>query len=338
MAAVSDDLLIRYDNTDGSATWPNIPAGTPWWASPAIVVRGPGGAGNVVVTDLSPADPSDATDPDYQAITVKVGNRGQLRPDVRVQLWVADFGVGMPWLGTLGGSGGVTLGPHQVPAGATVAAGTEVSFSTTWYPSSTAAGGTAARHVCLLANVYAPGDGAQVTTPPVQGFDILTNRHHAQHNTTLAPNADGTGEAGFQMMMGNAGEEGGAFVLEVVEDTAKRLTIADQRLVLASDWLAAAQEDLGKRFGILPPAERVRLRSEAGKGKRGLLTAKLDGGQQAPVSLHVEAAKSRKPFGIRRFTVTQRTPEGEVLDGARVLLATVPDDFVPTIFRSRGRA
>jgi hypothetical protein len=307
------ELYIRYSSTDNGER--DIPSGVAHYLSPALEIINGFDAGTAV-----------ANDPD-QAIRVRVGNRGgNTRTDVMVQVYACDFGTVNPWLQSLGGSAGTPGGPFTVVGNAKVQDGNEGIVDIGWSPAPSELGNATEKHVCLFANVHRPGDGAAQSDPPV--WHVTTNQHHAQRNIKLRAAA-----AGDSMLMGlhaaNIGDAAEVFQLAVRPLRTKRLAPFENRHLASARWLTAAKERLGGRLAPLPPV-RAQLEWEGGKGEE--LEVELEPGAQIPLTLAVRRA-SKQP-GLQRFEVVQRSARtGEVVGGALLIAAVVPDELVPKRLR-----
>jgi hypothetical protein len=310
------DLYIRHSATDHGER--DLPPGTVFWTSPAIRVLGSGLGDGAAVADQD------------QTVRVLVGNRNLTNAftDVQVQVYAAEWGAANPWLFSLGGAQGVPIGPQTVVAHARHDVATEGVFEVSWRPDSSELGGAAFKHVCLLANVWAAGEGAQQAAGVIFS-DIPTNQHHAQRNITLnAAAPDGAMAFGFHA--GNPFEGGDAFTLEVVEPKGRRLAPVETFHLAGADWLVAAQEKLGKPLELLPPLGDVRIETGGQEGSR--VELKLEGGEQLPAVLRTP--KGDDTPGVRRFMVVQRSARtGDVVGGAELLTAVVPPELIPEPLR-----
>jgi hypothetical protein len=311
------DLYIRHSATDHGER--DLAAGTVFWTSPAIRVLGSGLGDGAAVADQD------------QTVRVLVGNRNLTNAftDVEVQVYAAEWGAANPWLFSLGGTQGVPIGPQTVVAHARHDINNEGVFEVSWRPDSSELGGADHKHICLLANVWAGSEGAEQSAGVIFN-DILTNQHHAQRNITLNAAAPGNAMA-FGFNAGNPGEEGAAFVLEIVELTDRRLNPIEAFHLAGAEWLVEAQEKLEKPLELLPPLGDVRI--EAGDQSGSRVKLKLEAGEQIPVTLHGSKGESRRP-GLRRFMVVQRfAGSDDVVGGAELLTAVVPPELIPKPLR-----
>jgi hypothetical protein len=306
----SGELYIRYSATDHGER--DIPAGTEYWLSPAIEIIGSG---------LGPGTARAGID---QTVRVYVGNQGaNAHTDVNVQVYCTDWGTSGGWLQSLGGPAGREVGPLTVVGNAKWDTNSEGVFDVNWHPVSSELGGAMTKHVCLFANVYRPGDGAAQSNPPV--FAVPTNQHHAQRNVTLAAAIMG-GNIRFVLQATNLVEEGGVFLLEVAE-TPGRLDRIDARQLAGTDWLGEAQGAVGGKLPLHKRAGDLRLEAEGQKGRR--LKLELEPGKQVPVVLGATPARPQEP-GLHRFSIVQRSARtGEIVAGARLLVAALPEKLIP---------
>jgi hypothetical protein len=308
---VPGDLYIRYSATDHGER--DIPAGTDYYLSPALEIIGSGLGLGVARADID------------QTVRVYVGNKGaNAHTDVNVQVYCTDWGTSSGWMQTLGGSAGREVGPLTVVGSAKWETSSEGVFDVNWHPVAAELDGGKAKHVCLFANVYRPDDGAVQPDPP-NFSDIRTNQHHAQRNITLAPMIMGS-KIRFVLHATTLVEEGGVFLLEVAE-TPGRLDRVDARQLAGTDWLTEAQDAVGGKLPLHKRAADVRLEAEGQEGRR--LKLELEPGKQVPVVLGATPASPNEP-GLHRFSIVQRSAEtGDVVAGARLLVATLPEKLIP---------
>jgi hypothetical protein len=308
------ELYIRYSDTDNGDR--DIPAGSTYWLSPAVEIINGFDAGTAV-----------AEDPD-QAVRVRVGNRGgNTRTDVTVQVYATDWGTTNPWLQTLGGGAGTPGGPFTVVGNAKVQNGNEGIIDIGWTPAPAELGGADEKHVCLFANVHRPGDGAPQSNPPA--FAVPTNQHHAQRNIKLTA-APTLASMAFGLHAANLGDDTEVFLLEVRPVKRGRLAPFENRHLRSARWLGAVQERVGERLAAQPPAKRPLLEFDGRKGEE--LKVELEAGQQIPVT--VRAGKAPRDPGLHRFDIVQRSARtGDVVGGARLIVAVLPKQLVPKRLR-----
>jgi hypothetical protein len=306
----SGELYIRYSATDHGER--DIPAGTEYYLSPAIEILGSG---------LGPGTARADTD---QTVRVYVGNQGaNAHTDVNVQVYCTDWGTSSGWMQSLGGPAGREVGPLTVVGNAKWETNSEGVFDVNWHPVAAELNGALTKHVCLFANVYRPGDGGAQSNPPV--FSVPTNQHHAQRNITLAAAILGS-KIHFVLQATSMVEEGGVFLLEVAE-TPGRLDPIDARQLAGTDWFREAQGAIEGGLPLHKRAADVRLEAEGQTGRR--LKLELEPGKQVPVVLGATPARPKEP-GLHRFSIVQRSARtGEVVAGARLLVATAPEKLIP---------
>jgi hypothetical protein len=310
----SGELYIRYSATDHGER--DIPSNQQWWLSPAIELIGSGLGAGFVLADVD------------QLVRVYVGNQGSnAHTDVTVQVYAADWGTMNPYLLSLGGSAGRSGGPFTVVGDAKWETSSEGMVDIGWHPSVSDLGGAKQKHVCLLANVYRPGDGAAQSDPPV--FNIPTNQHHAQHNMTLVATAADAGAMGMSFHAANLTGKAGAFLLEVTETGGPRLDALDRRQLASAEWVAKAQAKLGEPLQLRKKAGGLTLEVKGQKTKGPRVELKLEAGQQVPVLLRAKPSVPKKP-GLHRFTIVQREAKsGRIVGGARLLVAILPKRLIP---------
>jgi hypothetical protein len=308
----SGELYIRYSATDHGER--DIPPGTQYWLSPAIEIDGSGLGSTVIAAGKN------------QTVKVHVGNQGSnSHDDVNVQVYATNWGTVNPWLQSLGGPVGTPAGPFTVLGSAQGEAIVEIG----WHPSTTELDGQTEKHVCLFANVYRTGDGAPQSNPPDFG-DIVTNQHHAQCNMTLKAVPLGS-HIGSIVHAGNILGEREEFLLEVRETAGTRLDALDKRHLAAAPWLERAQKKVGTTLPLHTKAGALglELKGKPVKAPRPELRLTLDPGQQVPLVLTAKPSNPKQP-GLHRFTILQRRAKtGELVGGARLLVAVLPKQLIP---------
>jgi hypothetical protein len=310
----SGELYIRYSATDHGER--DIPAGTQYWLSPAIEIIGSGMGAGTIVAGID------------QLVRVYVGNKSSnAHTDVTVQVFATNWGTMNPWLQSLGGPAGRDGGPFTVVGGAKWENASEGVIDIGWHPDPSELDGLPQKHVCVFANVQRPGDGAPQSNPP-DFSDIPTNQHHAQRNMTLVAAPLGGG-MGMMFHAANMGEAAEVFLLEVTETAGPRLDALDVRQLISADWMARAEKRLGKRPPLRKKAGDLRLEVKGSKEKGPRLKLELEAGQQVPVVLRAKPAVPKEP-GLHRFTIVQRRAKtGEIVGGARLLVAVLPKELIP---------
>ena len=307
----SGDLYIRYSATDHGER--DIPPGTEYYLSPAIEILGSGLGPGTARADID------------QTVRVYVGNKGaNAHTDVNVQVYCTDWGTSSGWMQSLGGPAGREVGPLTVVGNAKWDTNSEGVFDVNWHPVAAELNGAMTKHVCLFANVYRPDDGAAQTNPP-NFSDIPSNQHHAQRNITLAAAIMGN-KIRFVLWATSLVEEGGVFLLEVAE-TPGRLDRIDARQLAGTEWLSEAQGAIGGKLALHKRPADLRLEAEGQAGRR--LKLELEPGKMVPVVLGATPARSQEP-GLHRFSIVQRSAStGEIVAGARLLVAALPEKLIP---------
>ena len=314
------DLYIRATSGDTGAR--PLPPNTVYWESPSV---GLFETGSNIPLDA-------ATAGTQYDIRVRVANKSTNAFNATVQVFAAKWGAVNPFLQSVGGAGGVPIGPQLVPGGA--AGAEEVQFVTGWLPDASELGGATQLHLCLLANVFAPTDGAQLATGEIFS-DIPANGHHAQHNVALNAAPMMQRAMKFPFHAGNPGKRADAFVLELVDTGARRLSRTAAAQLQAQPWFARARKQLEAPLRFLGPTPGARL--VAGEREGTKLELELGGREEVPVVI-VADRLGREP-GIHSLSLVQRSLRtGRALGGATLLTALLPERLMPEPMRRAAAA
>jgi hypothetical protein len=178
-------------------------------------------------------------------------------------------------------------------------------------------------HLCLIANVYADGDGAEVLGGGT--FDVVNNPHHGQRNITLLAAARSEERSMEFQLMPDPG--GGETVVRIEQIDPAQVLGAGERWLLRShrkvvldrdrEQLVVVHKD--EHFPIEVSEDRVRGRISAGEfgelDRKGLVPAFRD-----PLVAKVEFATPKADIGaLQAFEIVQRNDQGEALGGLRFL-------------------
>ncbi|MBU2670222.1 hypothetical protein KOI35_42650 [Actinoplanes bogorensis] len=340
MPKVPGDLYIKYDAADlGTA---EIPAGAAFWASPSIWL-----------SDVDGNTLTRATTGKDTVINVQVDSvDADSRTGVKVQVWVSDFtqgGVG-PQTGLA--SGGGAAGRITTIQGIVSKASPGVAH-VTWQP-------TAADlinspnpdegHICVGANAFVentpPPDGARVTGGVL---NVIEDRHHGWKNITVVRSANKVGTF-ITFRMGDPGTENGEF--EVTAEDIGAFGPLEAETLLAQGFVdlvdgaevrpipAACLREPRERTRLaqggtlvltgmpettpLRPAERrAKFTLVTAEGRDQTLCMKAVPGAEVPVIFALEG--NGEPGEVHVIDVVQRTTDGLVLGGARVIAVNVPE-------------
>jgi hypothetical protein len=183
-------------------------------------------------------------------------------------------------------------------------------------------------HLCLIANVFADGDGGQL--PDGQPFDVTRDQHQGQRNITLLPTSLLAEEqvAEFELMAAPTGEETALAIEAIDPETAigagERWLLRSHRDIVADRehgglrGLAVVHD--GKRFPIQFSRAELRARLYVGEigeiGPKGPLPAFRD---SLPARITLTISPEEEIGALHAFEIVQRDRKGNVLGALRML-------------------
>jgi hypothetical protein len=360
-------LFIKIDNNDNGSR-PLNPCGPPnyYWDSQAVWLTDPTNASitktkakvgekvrvNVRITNKSAQQTEGDT-------AVAFPDQDGFGNQVKVQIWVCNYGVGVGPQGAIASAGGAA-GLTVPPIGAAIPIGGTQVASGDWTPqpgdlniNTTAAG---EGHVCVAANVYWEG-----TTPPLESQEItsgvlalcgdgagMRGGHHGQKNILIAK--AGTTLMKIPMNIFGFGDGEQVFLIEVLEARGlAALRLAERETMLAEPWIAlvgGARKVKPKTVAGKPiePIERARLRAggrlvlkssqrpiKLSRGRVENLRLEADGaeageeirlkvGPKRPKQIELHWEQRKElPGAVHVFDVLQRDRRRRLLGGARIV-------------------
>lgn len=300
----SGDLLIKTTTSD-TGERPLVPC-TDYWRSPSVWLDGG-------------VDQATAKVGVPNTINVRVHNiSANDIADVNVEAWVCDYTVGV------GPSGGIPSAGGSLPMTgfiATIPANSQRTAvcSPAWTPLASDVA-TFNGHVCIAANCFSDGgDGASVIGEPLK---ICCDSHHAQRN--IAIKAVGRSKAmRFRFQVANPDlDEERLFFIHVEEVRGRGAFGRAEREQVRSGPLRKL--DLRKsRFRPLA------LHFEGDDIKPGQEVEMVLRPKEPRVLELVAEFNEREQIGnFHTFDIIERTDDGDVVGGARVLAVIAPDDLL----------
>jgi hypothetical protein len=341
MPKAPGDLYIKYDAADLGTDV--IPAGAAFWASPSIWL-----------SDVDGNTLTKATTGKDTVINVQVDSVSpDSRTGVKVQVWVCDFTLGGVGPQAVVASGGGAAG--RITTIATSVSKTSPGVAhVTWQPTTADlinAPNPNEGHLCIGVNAFIentpPPDGARVTG----GFlDVINNRHHGWKNITVVKAVNkirtfitfrmadpGTENGEFEV----AAEDIGAFgqleaetllaqgfvdlvdgVAEPVPIPAACLREPRERTRLAKGGVLVLN-GMPETTPLRPAERRAEFTLVTAEGSDQTLCMKAVPGAEVPVIFALEG--NGAPGEVHVFDVVQRTTDGLVLGGARLIAVNVPE-------------